>query len=172
MWPELLPNASQFSCAFCSNQYQFGQNACEIWMENPQRNRLQWCSLPSATCAWTGVLTVDGLNLTRKPSMSQAHSGSATPPTQTLGVLPQPWLIRPAILLGPNPNPWLSFQASVLMGLSPMPSRLGMLEAHSRSPPAIKEEILPFGAAQSPQIGRNPHASLRPPPIFCDPHWP
>lgn len=61
------------------------------------------------------------------------------------------------MLLGPNPNPMLGFQASILRGLAPKPSTLGTPETHTRNPPSNQKETMLFGAAQNPQNGRNLH---------------
>lgn len=52
------------------------------------------------------------------------------------GSLPHHLLIRPAMTLGPNPNPSLGFQAYVPRELTLQPSRLGPHEPHARNPTA------------------------------------
>ena len=73
--------------------------------------------------------------------------------------------------LGPEPNPTLCFQTSILTLLAQKTSRLGILEPQDRIPRAHQKEEVPYGAAQIPHMRINLHGP-RPHPNFlgCPEH--
>ena len=81
-----------------------------------------------------------------------------------LGGQPQHWQNGCAMPLGPKPSPRLGVQAYIPRDLVPKPSRLETPELHPRTPLPQSRKHYCLELQKTPQMGRNLHTLLRPPP--------
>lgn len=107
----------------------------------------------AATQVWPWVPRGHSPNPAKKLSKTQAPPRPRPPATQSPGVPALYWQIGPTMPLGPGPNSWLSFQATVPRGLSLLHSSLEMPEPHPRTPTDIQKETVPFRAVELFRLG-------------------